>query len=49
MYNVQINEIISKKIYLDEGNCVHKDSIRFFKNFSNISIFAACSQMPSQI
>lgn len=49
MHNVQINEIMNKKICLEEGNCVHKDSIQFFKNLSNIPIFTACSQMPSQI
>lgn len=30
MHNVQINEIMNKKICLEEGNCVHKDSIQFF-------------------
>lgn len=49
IYNVKNKWNNKQKICLDEGNCVHKDSIQFFKNLSYIPIFTACSQMPSQI
>lgn len=48
MYNVQINEIINKNS-AQKKETVHKDSMKFSLNLSNIPIFTACSQMPSQI